>query len=497
MPIPASTLVSVNSGVLAPGGSGLTFAGMYLTQNAYLPGGPPTSFATAKGVSDYFGSGSAEYAAAQVYFQGYDGSAIKPGLLWFARYPEAATAAFLRGSAVISLTALQAITAGHLSVTIDGTPKSTTTLDLSGAGSFSVCASDIATALGLSGGQTCTYSSQFNAFVITSGTTGAASTITFGVSNTGTAATVLGLTQAAGAVDSQGQDASSSQSAFMDTLLTYTANWVTLYTIWDTTLADKKGFASWVSAQNTRFLYAVSDSDATIVQTPSAFTGFAHWAAANSISGSFPVYNSLLTASAVAGIVASTDFTQTNGRVNFMFRTNNLIGAAVITDVALYNNMIANGYSTYCNFAVDQQPNMLANGQITGPYLWADSYIGAIHLAVSIQAAEIALLQQQKSLPYNKQGYTLISAAALDPINSALNFGSIRAGVTPSASEAAQMNAAAGANISGTVGTRGWYLQVLPADATTRTQRKSPPISLWFMDGQSIQQLNIASIDVL
>jgi hypothetical protein len=59
------------------------------------------------------------------------------------------------------------------------------------------------------------------------------------------------------------------------------------------------------------------------------------------------------------------------------------------------------------------------------------------------------------------------------------------------------MNAAAGQKIDDVVGSRGWYLQVAPASATTRTARQSPPINLWYMDGQSVQQINIASVDVL
>ena len=83
MPIPASQLVSVSTGVLSPGGTGLTFAGMFLTQNTNVPIGAPTSFANLTAVGNYFGTTSTEYSAAQVYFQGFDGStrdATKPRL---------------------------------------------------------------------------------------------------------------------------------------------------------------------------------------------------------------------------------------------------------------------------------------------------------------------------------------------------------------------------------------------------------------------------------
>jgi hypothetical protein len=564
MAIPASTIVSVNSSVLAPGGTGLVFAGMFLTQNSALPSGAPTSFVNETAVGDYFGTSSTEYALSKVYFQGFDTSTIKPGLLWFSRYSFLATAAFLRGGPVTSLAAINAIepavvtgsiattvltvtavgsgalaagmvlsgagvtadtrivqqltgVAGgigtyrvdtsqtvasesidadyDLSIDIDGSTVSAASLDLSGDASFSAAAATIASSLGLSGGQTCVYSSQYNAFVITSGTTGATSTIAYPVG--AGAADALGLSAAEGGVLSQGKDAITDPGAYMDAVVAYTQNWGTFMTVWEPDLASKKSFAQWASASNTRYMYVASDSDPTIVQTPSAFTGFAKWLADNDESGTAPEYDSFETCAMICGITAATDFTQLNGRVNYMFRTNSQIGAAVVTDLTEYENMIANGYSSYCAFGVEQQPNMLANGQISGPFKWIDSYVGAMRLNVNMTAAMVNLLQQTKSLPYNQQGAALIAAAAADPINEAINFGTIRPNVKPSASEAAQMNAAAGQQIDGVVGTRGWYFQVGAADANTRAARQSPPISLWYMDGQSVQQITISSVDVL
>lgn len=67
-----------------------------------------------------------------------------------------------------------------------------------------------------------TYSSQFGAFVVTSGITGGASTAAYA---TGTLATALGLTQAAGAVLSQGASATT-PAAFMAALTAQSKNWV-------------------------------------------------------------------------------------------------------------------------------------------------------------------------------------------------------------------------------------------------------------------------------
>ena len=83
------------------------------------------------------------------------------------------------------------------------------------------------------------------------------------------------------------------------------------------------------------------------------------------------------------------------------------------------------------------------------------------------------------------------------PIGEAVTFGSIVAGITLSSAQAIEVNTAAGLNIVPTLFQQGWYLQIGTASAQTRAARGSPPVTLWYCDGGSIQQLNIASIVIL
>jgi hypothetical protein len=108
----------------------------------------------------------------------------------------------------------------------------------------------------------------------------------------------------------------------------------------------------------------------------------------------------------------------------------------------------------------------------------------------------MTLLTSVKSLPYNTQGYTLVRSALLDPILAALNFGSIQPGVALTNLQQQEINTAAGANVAGIIQQIGYYLQILPASGPTRAARQSPPVTLWYTDGGSIQQINVASIDV-
>ena len=101
------------------------------------------------------------------------------------------------------------------------------------------------------------------------------------------------------------------------------------------------------------------------------------------------------------------------------------------------------------------------------------------------------------SAPYNALGDTLLRSWCQDPIDEALNNGTIRTGVLLSNSQKATIAQQAGLDISSDLQSKGYYLQILPATAQVRGQRKSPPVKLWYMDGGSIQQITLASIAVL
>ncbi|RWI97955.1 MAG: DUF3383 family protein [Mesorhizobium sp.] len=148
-------------------------------------------------------------------------------------------------------------------------------------------------------------------------------------------------------------------------------------------------------------------------------------------------------------------------------------------------------YGAYATAA--QQFLEFQNGTVSGEFEWLDSYINQIWLNNQLQLSLMELLQNINSVPYNAAGYELIKAACLDPINQALNFGAIRAGVTLSALQIAQINSAAGVKANDTLQLQGWYLQVNDATPQVRQARQSPPINFWYMDGESVQQIELTS----
>lgn len=488
--IPASQLVSVQPGVVGTGGSPLSLNAVLLTNDTSIPIGTVQPFASALAVSNWFGASSTEATLANVYFSGFDNSNIKPGNLFLAQYPVTSVAAYLRGGSLASmtLTELKALS-GTIIVTVDGTVKTSSSINLSAATSFSNAATIIAAAF--TSGPNVTYDSLRSAFVITSTTTGASSTMSIA---TGTLAAGLNLTTATGAVLSQGAIAAV-QSTFMNNVANVTQNWATFMTTFEPLIADKLLFAAWANAQNQRYAYVCWDSDVTATQSGNT-TSFGPQVIAANYTGVIPVYPAVDKAAFICGAVASIDFSQRNGRITFAYKGQSGLSADV-TDVTTATNLIANGYNFYGAYATaNQNFTFLQPGSTPGIWKWIDAYINQIYLNSQFQLALLSLLSASKSVPYNNEGYAMIRAACMDPINQAVNFGSIRSGVPLSASQAAQVNSAAGVQIDNTLTQVGWYLQILPATAQVRGLRGTPPMSFWYTDGGSVQKINLASIDV-
>jgi hypothetical protein len=345
-----------------------------------------------------------------------------------------------------------------------------------------------------------TYDSLSGAFVITSATTGATSSVG---AATGTLATALMMTTATGAIISGGS-AATDPVTFLNGILKATRNWSTVFTLWEPQKSDKINFASWNNTQINNYLYVQWDDDVTATQSGNTTSAGASIQAAN-YSGTASMYapvNTYQAAAFVAGFVASIDFNQTDGRATLAFKGQTGF-LPDVTDATIAQNLLANGYSFIGNYATANDAfTFCYDGGVSGPYQWLDSYINEIWLNNALQLAMLSLLVNVYSIPYNQAGYGLIRAALMDPIQAALNFGAIRAGVTLSEAQVAQVNnylpaqSTTGQRISDVLQNRGWYLLIQDATAQVRQARASPPMTFLYMDGGSVQALSLASIMV-
>ena len=492
MTIPASDIVVVNPGVVGSGGNPLALNGVILSKSAYLPTNAVQTFASADAVSAFFGPASTEYALAQVYFLGFDNSTIKPGTLIFAPFVDTARAAWLQSGSLAGMTLaqLQALS-GSLTVTFNGTAKTAASINLSAATSFSNAASLIQAGF-TTPNFTVTWDAVKSVFIFTSSTTGASSTV---VEATGTLAAGIKVTSATGMILSQGANVDTPATC-MDMVKSKTQNWVDFMTIWEPVTADKTAFAVWTNAQNQRYAYIVWDTDAQAIVNGST-TNFGYLAKTAAYDGVVPVYNTKELAAFVLGSVASIDFSRTNGRITAAFKSQPGF-TATVTDQQIAANLLANGYSFYGDYATaNDNFNFLYNGQMTGKWKWLDTFVDQVYLNSQFQLALLSLLTSVKSIPYNESGYSLIRAAMIDPITAGINFGSIRTGISMSASQKAQVNQAAGLDVSTIIEQQGYYLQILDPGAQVRGNRGTPVINFWYTDGGAVQKINVASIDIM
>ena len=406
------------------------------------------------------------------------------------------------GSITTTTLTISAVASGALKVgdTIAGTGvtgATTITAFLTGTGgtgTYTVSTSQTvaSTTITVGGTGVVGYDAQRQAFTITSPTTGASSTVAFAG---GTLAPLLYLTAATGAVTSAGA-AAATPTSVMNQVVAATQNWATFMTVTEVVDATKLLFAAWNTAQGKRYVYVMQDSNATI----------GSGAAPTSVGVQTKTYNGIVPvsdttggqlAAFICGTIASINFAATNGRITLAYKG---LAALVpqVTDPTVAANMTANGYNFYAQYATAAQNfQMLQTGLISGGYNFIDIYVNQIYLNSQLQLALMSLLTSVTSIPYNQAGYNLLRAAMLGPIQAALNFGTMRQGVALSSSQAAQVNAAAGAKVDQSITAAGYYLQVLAPSAQVRVARGTPIINLFYEDGEAVQTISLTSTDIL
>lgn len=351
---------------------------------------------------------------------------------------------------------------------------------------------------------------QFKIAGSTANNVGVVPSMSYPISSSGNLVTVLCLTQATGAVlQPLGMGGAATPfttaGAFMDGVVRETMNWASFMTAFDPdqpgSNAQKQAFAAWVNAQQNNYLYVCWDTDPSPSVSNNAPASLGRILNTSLSSGTAPIYSPTLTsgrnlAAFAMGTVAAIDFNRLNGRKTLAFRGQTGI-TPDITSGGMAANLEANFYNYYGIWTTANDLfRFLYPGTVSGPYRWIDSFVNQIWMNNGFQLALMELLTQVGSIPYNQEGYTLIKAACQDVINRAVNFGAIRAGVTLSEAQIAEVNNMAGAEIDGVLNTVGYFLQVLDADPQVRANRGTPPCTFWYMDGGSVQRITLASIMV-
>lgn len=426
MAISISKYVDIVSGV---GGSGNVrqrdLIGRLFTDNPRVPVDSIVELTSAADAATYFGSSSVEYLRALFYFSWISKNITAPQKLQFARWASAASAPRIYGTRLATtLSALQAITAGTLTITAGANTANLTGLDLSGAASFAAVATILQTAIRAATGTqfttaTVTFDPIASAFnFVGSVAEGAPVSVTV----TGTAndlSTRIGWGPSA--VFSPGVDITSLTDA-LNASADGSTNFGSFLFIPDLTDTQILEVAAWNEERNVEFMYCVPVDDtnrdslgAALLLTGGTTVTYAPTA------GQYDEMAPMI-------IMAATDYTRRNSVQNYMFQVFDDLSAKVTTN-ALSDELDllrVNYYGvtqTAGQLIAFYQRGVMGGGQQDPTD--QNVYANEMWLKDAARANILSLLLSVGRVPANASGRAAILAVIQDAIDRALFNGVI------------------------------------------------------------------------
>ena len=478
--------------MVSAGSADLETNGLLLTQNALIPADTPAlEFVTAASVGNYFGAESPEADFANQYFSGVNNQQRAVSRLFIARRINEDAAAWIKSAPISAqLSELTAITAGSITITVNGTEKEVVNLDFSSAKSFSDVAAELATAIGAVSGA---YNSDQNAIILTTTETGDAASISLATSaSTGTdVSALLGLTSGAGAVLSQGTDALTAAQN-MNLITTVSRNWVGFTTLYSTELDEASALAAWADIDDD-YVYFDWSTDSKMTNQSTQATTKAAQLAENNYNCLAMVYGTAQETAAFLAVGASIDWSAIQGIKTWFAKSASGIKASVLSDEVseALDDLRVNYVGAFATR--NAEFDFINRGcLISGIYQWIDALYGMIWFKARIQRQIMDGFASINRAPYNAVGFAYVEAWLLDPINEAKRNGVIDTGLALSTSQVQQLlTETANPTIQQDLYSKGyWYLIESPS-ANVRTQRGSPRLGLWYTYAGSIQRIEM------
>lgn len=332
MPIKSTRYVEITSAVIGASSVAVqSLTGRRFTSNPLVPVDGIVTVLNG-GAQDYFGAETAEARFATQYFSYVSPApASKANNLQYAAYAPTGRTPLLVGAPNTStLAALQAVTAGSLSIQLGDNPINLTGINLSTALTFADVASALQTAIRGSGGgdqyttALVTYDSLTQEFKVQGSAVGNASAVV-SVAPSGTDIAPLINLNGVGSVQSPGVAAQTPLAAFIAAEeLTDSFGSASFQDAM--TLEQAVDLATYVASQNIKYQLYLSVSRADYEAWSAALMGIASVglilnSTANEYKESLP-----------QAIMAATDYDRRNATVNYMFRQSALTGD--VTDTA-------------------------------------------------------------------------------------------------------------------------------------------------------------------
>ncbi|AWN08518.1 hypothetical protein HOV04_gp16 [Xanthomonas phage XcP1] len=437
--------IRIVSGVGAGANVAMRELGMrVITQNALLSPGIVAEFTSPDAVASFFGSNSEEYRRAAAYLGFISKQITSPKRISFSRWVNSPIAPSVVGDTEAkSLANLKAVSAGTLTILVDGVASQVGAIDLSGAASLTAVAAllqaRIRTAVaGQLAASSVTYNTNTNQFTLVGGVTGsgALSVVLGGSPAAPTDAAALLGWGAAGAINVAGQGADTALDAVQKSVAISNNMGSLVFATPQApmTVEEIAEIALWNHSQNNLYIFSVAAPIGAMDELFAAVKGYSG-CALNVLSSTLP--NDFID-QAPCEILAATDYSTTNATQNYMFYQFGARNITVTDDATanLADSLRANYIGV--TQSAGQQLAFYQRGVLCGDSTAAvdmNTYANEMWIKSAITSAILTFFLAVGRVPANEIGQGQILAILQDPINVAKDNGTISAGATLSVAQ--------------------------------------------------------------
>jgi len=421
------------------------------------------------GVTGDFPTNSPEYQAAARHF----GQSPQPNIVYIGRFAQTDSSGSLRGGVLTGLeqliTNFTAITAGSMAITVDGTVKTLTGLDFSGATNLNGVAAIIDTALT---GATVVWNANIGRFEVASSSTGTTSTLSY-ATPTGSGTDVsarLKLTSTTASAPVAGIVAEKLVQA-LAALADRSGDWyAAILAATSVPTSDVIAAASFIEAQGKKRIFGATLNSTTVID-PTSTTDLGSLLHTANLRRTFTQYASVspYAVASFFGRAATINFQGSNTTLTMKFKREPGVVAETLTETQA-RTLKAKGVNVFVNY--DNATAILQEGTMAdGSYF--DEVQGLDWLENDIQTALYNTLLTQPKVPQTDAGMHLLKTVIEGRLTQAVANGLVAPGI---------WNAGGfGALKTGDALDTGFYVYCMPValqSQADREARKSVPMQV-------------------
>jgi hypothetical protein len=392
------------------------------------------SYSTLAAVATDFGSTAEEYLSAVAWF----GQSPQPTSLNIGRWAKTASAGQLIGGSLTAanslLSAWTGITTGAFKIAADGgSATGVSLLNFSAQTNFNGIASVIQTGIRALAGAfalvTCVYNATYNNFVITSGTTGASSTVSFltaPTSGVDISAMMSGLSTSSGAYTANGIVPESALAAVTLFDNQFAGQWYGLF-IPSAVDTDHTAIASYIEGAITPHFYWINTQETQVLATGDT-THIGYLLQQLAVTHTAWQYSStsLYAIMSAASRILTTNWAAQNSTITLMYKTEPGITAETLTttQVNALEGYNGNVFINYANATAIFEMGITPSGQ------FIDTVIGIDWLRSSIQTnCYNVLYTSTTKVPQTDAGMNSLASAMSASCNQGVVNGLLAPGV--------------------------------------------------------------------